>query len=386
MRILMMSFYYEPDLCPGSFRNSALAKTISDKISSSDNVCVITTMPNRYKSFSPMAEGEQAINNINIKRVKLPSHSGGMIGQARVFLSYAKYVLKETRGEKYDVVYASSSRLMTAFLGAVISRRKSAPLYLDIRDLFVHNIRSMYPTLMTWLWLPLIKMAERFTLRQASRINIVSPFFRPYIRGINRACPIAEYTNGIDDIFSVTNEKIYEREGAKEILYAGNIGDGQGLHKVIPGIATRLKGDWRIRIIGDGGQRDKLVQAVAGLDNVLIEEPVSRTDLADYYRKSSVLLLNLNQYSSLETVIPSKLFEYAASGRPIIAGVSGYTKEFIDSNIENAVTVTPCDPEGFIHALNKISLDHTPRKIFCDEYNRDKIMQHLAMDVMSLCR
>ena len=44
---------------------------------------------------------------------------------------------------------------------------------------------------------------------------------------------------------------------------------------------------------------------------------------------TDVLFLHLNDYSAFRKVIPSKIFEYAATGKPIVAGVSGYAAEFL---------------------------------------------------------
>ena len=43
-----------------------------------------------------------------------------------------------------DIVYASSSKLFTAFQGAVISKRNKSLLYLDIRDIFLESLRDIF--------------------------------------------------------------------------------------------------------------------------------------------------------------------------------------------------------------------------------------------------
>ena len=52
------------------------------------------------------------------------------------------------------------------------------------------------------------------------------------------------------------------------ITYAGNIGEGQGLEKIITKIAIKLGNSYEIHIIGDGGRKKALVEKLDGINNV----------------------------------------------------------------------------------------------------------------------
>ena len=53
----------------------------------------------------------------------------------------------------------------------------------------------------------------------------------------------------------------------------------------------------------------------------------------------SILFIHLNAYPAFEKVLPSKIFEYAATGKPILAGVSGYSADFIRNNLKDKVKI-----------------------------------------------
>ena len=55
MRILVMSFYYHPDLSAGSFRTTAFVKALSRQLPEGSSIDVVTTLPNRYQTFSANA-------------------------------------------------------------------------------------------------------------------------------------------------------------------------------------------------------------------------------------------------------------------------------------------------------------------------------------------
>ena len=140
MKLLFLSFYFEPDLSAGSYRASSLLKHLSNK---NLNITIISTMPNRYSSFLRKAESLENKNNTRIYRLELPPHKSGMVDQAKAFIAFYKKAMKIIKKEKYDAVYATSSRLFTAYLGAVVSKKMNIPLYLDIRDIFLDTIKDI---------------------------------------------------------------------------------------------------------------------------------------------------------------------------------------------------------------------------------------------------
>ena len=72
MKILVLSFYYTPDLCAGSFRSSAL---IEELIKYKEiEIEIVTTQPNRYSTFSVTSTKFEQKGNLNIHRIKIPSH------------------------------------------------------------------------------------------------------------------------------------------------------------------------------------------------------------------------------------------------------------------------------------------------------------------------
>ena len=144
------------------------------------------------------------------------------------------------------------------------------------------------------------------------------------------------------------------------ITYAGNIGEGQGLEKIIPDMAKKLGDYYEIHIIGDGGRKKVLIENLKEIHNVKLFEPVNRKKLLEIYKNSDILFLHLNDYEAFKKVLPSKLFEYATTNKFIIAGVGGYAKEFIEQNITDAIVFVPCNVNDFYEKFKKFSF-----KLFC---------------------
>lgn len=397
MKVLLLSFYFKPDLSAGSFRNSAFVDSLAKLLPEDSEIHVVTTLPNRYSEFSADAPELEQSRGLTIRRVRLPAHESGMADQSKAFLAYAREVYAFVKRQEYDVVFASSSRLMTAALGALIARKKNAPLYLDIRDIFVDTIKDVLPRRLAWLMKPVFSAVERWTISKARRLNVVSAGFVPYFEARYPDVPKVVFTNGIDDEFLEAApqgvDDCDKSEASKksthkplDVVYAGNIGEGQGLHNIIPELAKKLEGRIIFRLIGGGGRLRQLEEGIAkaGCSNVVLERPVDRTELIKIYQQADVLFLHLNDYDAFRKVLPSKLFEYGALGKPIWAGVAGYAATFIDENLDNAAVFSPCDVHDALSAFERIRVEENPRKAFVNRYSRKAIMDDMAQDLISI--
>jgi len=330
-------------------------------------------------------QSSEKLKNITITRFNIPNHQSGFMDQSVAFIFYAFSVFSFVKNKDYDLVVASSSRMMTAFLGALISNKKKIKLFLDIRDIFLDTIEDIFSGIKKIIFLFIIRLIENYTINKASIINLVSIGFKNYFKKRYPSKKLLFCTNGIDPIF--LKYSFTKTSNNKNILlYAGNIGLGQGLDKIIPEIAKELKNDWDFVIIGDGGRKKDLISKLKlrSLKNVFIINPVKQKSLLDYYNRADVLFLHLNDFKAFEKVLPSKIFEYAATEKPILAGVSGYAKIFIEKEIFNAQIFTPCDSKSAIEALKNLKLDQIDRTSFKKKFNRKATSHNLAKEIIQL--
>jgi len=394
LKIVFFTFYYPPDLCAGSFRAIALAQAVSNRMKDNDELHIITTHPNRYENHIVKAENVEINGNIIVHRISVPSHKSGMLSQARSFTTYALASYKLSNNLNPDFIIGTTSRLMTGVLTGVSARKSGSKYFIDLRDIFsetISDIFSQQSRLLGFASKATFSLLERWLLKKAVGVNVVSEGFFEYFqtKGLDTS-NWSFFPNGVDKEF--VNLPLLENKDSKNIktiLYAGNIGIGQGLEVVLPVVAKQIGSGYRFLVIGGGGAKSKLINAIKNnnVKNIEILPPVNRENLIEYYNDADILFLHLNDIPAFRRVLPSKIFEYTSLRKPIVAGLSGYSAKFIVDNVPFASIFNSGDADGCVDAIKKAgSLEIKDKNIdiFVEKYSREKIMSKMAKHIFSL--
>jgi len=356
MNIAFLSFFYTPDISPGAFRSEALVKSLS----ASEKNCtihVITTFPNRYKVSEELTEDGLDLEGVVIHRIKVPPHNGKTLPQ---FLSFFTYSIKSffiLVKIKPDFFFCTTGRHMTSLLTFFYSFVFRKPYYIDFRDIFSEAIFDMFVSkniLVAGLLKRVLFFLERVVLSNAEGVNVVSEDFYSYYQ--EAGMDTSSWTfipNGIDAQFMDIKPLKTAQRKVPLVLYAGNLGKMQGIENILPKVISNSNG-FIFNVIGDGaGKKDLLTNLIHQEDVFRFYDPVPRESLLDYYLESDILFLHLNPLPALKRSLPSKIFEYAVIGKPIVAGLPGYSKRFVEENIPHAYLFNPGDTQGCIDALER---------------------------------
>lgn len=384
--IVYLSYHFEPDLSAGSFRNSAVANAFAHKMKGRAEIHLFCTQPNRYKNATEVTRSLERKGNLIIHRMAVPQHGNGFLLQIWSFWHFQRAVKAEIKNLEVDYIYASSSKLFTAYLAYRIAKVRRLNYAIDLRDLFSENLRELitwplFNRLISWL---VKTFFEQPCLKNAYQIIINSEAFRDSIPKEYKG-EVHFIPNGIDDEFLNWEQSEELPDQPKVICYAGNIGEGQGLHKIIPQLAEQLGEVYKFILIGDGSAKQKLVNELKrrNLKNVECLPPMKRKLVLEHYQNSHYLFLHLNDFKSFEKVLPSKVFEYAGGNIPILAGVAGYAKKFIDQEIRQSVfTFNPCDVNSVSTFLKNAHYQKCRRTEFVEKYARKNLNRNMA-DLMA---
>lgn len=386
MRVVFFSYFYPPDLSAGSFRAESISRSLASKFDNEDEMHVITTHPHRYSSHQIEASDIEKFENITIHRIKLPAHKNNIVMQIFSYLIYiySASILVKTLKPNFYIV--TTGRLMSGIYTYLLSLLTKKRYFVDMRDIFSEAMTDLIAKknrILAKSFHYVISFIEKKVLKHASGVNVVSEGFLEYFdkEGLNTSS-WKVFTNGIDDEFiGIPGKK--KNSPKKILLYAGNIGAGQGLQKIIPNIARNLNDNYLFRIVGDGNTKHLLEKEILlkKCNNIELLPPVAREKLIALYQDADILFLHLNNVPAFGRFLPSKVFEYAAMRKPIVAGLHGYSKEFVDKNVPNSFTFESEDYHQALSCIKKakdsIIENHSYDK-FIQKYSRLEIMNQMS--------
>ena len=120
------------------------------------------------------------------------------------------------------------------------------------------------------------------------------------------------------------------------------------------------------------------------ITNVKILDPVPREELIQHYATADVLFVHLADIPAFSKSIPSKLFEYASTNKPILAGLKGVSRKMMATEVPHTYLFDPNDADvASVHVKalmgEKISVNRTK---FVTKYSRSKIMSDMIDDIV----
>ena len=284
---------------------------------------------------------------------------------------------------------------MTSFVCMICARLSKKKYFIDIRDIFSDSLESSFKNNFVLKHLIFItKLMEKNTYKNAAGVNIISPGFKSYFEkmGLDTS-NWSRFTNGIDSEFINYDFKKNKSHNKKKIItYAGNIGYAQGLHKFLPFILKNSSDDFEFHIYGDGKYKNVLMNLIKkdNLSNIKLFDPVKRSNLLEIYRESDALLITLNNKDAFSRVIPSKIFEYAATNKPIFGTLHGFSLEFVKNELDSQFVVSSDNYLGLRNSLNNLNhFLNKPLSIendnidFHKRFKRSNIMEKLGKRVFN---
>ncbi len=283
--------------------------------------------------------------------IKTPSSSGNGMGRVLNMLAYYKNsfkVVKEfiKKGEKPDLIIASSPHPLTMVSALKISKKLGVPCICEVRD-FWPEVFFMGGKLKENSVLgKLLVAGEHWIYKRADAIIFLKEGDYTYIidkkwdtsqggdismnkcHYINNGVNIEEFNRQIKGEQYVDDDLNSEKFN---VVYTGAIRPVNNVGNILDA-AKELRNERQIQflIYGEGNQLESLKQRVIDEDitNVKFKGYVDKKYMPYVLSKSSVNILNYSQdkYNWARGNSSNKLFEYMASGRPIVSTVKmGYS-------------------------------------------------------------
>lgn len=285
-------------------------------------------------------------DNIPFVIVKTPQYSGN--GKKRIInmISFYKNLFPTAKeyANKYgkpDVILASSVHPLTLVAGIKIAKKFGVPCICEVRDLWPESIVAYGNLKRNNVIAKILYLGEKWIYKNADKLIFTMEGGKDYIADqkwdSENGGPINNNTiyhlnNGVhlERFYENTFSHSYQDSDLNnldifKVVYAGSIrkvNDVEFILNIAKEIEELEIKDIKFIIFGDGNDKERLIEKckTESLKNVVFKGKVPKEYIPHILIKSDLNMLHFQQNSLKKYGVSlNKMFEYFASGKPILS-------------------------------------------------------------------
>ena len=345
----MLTQWYEPETGPASLP----AVYAREFVQQGHQVKVLTGFPNYpegslYPGYSVRPRISEGDPSLQLTRVALyPDHGRSGVRRAANYVSFGLSAATLGAGalRGADAIWVYNSPITVTLPLLTHSGFGRTPVFLHVQDIWPDSLveSGMFANGRIGQGVTrLVARAVRLTERRSAVIGVISEGARGLILERNpRVSPekVVYVPNPTNEQLFVPTPIIRDRRGIElglggsfEVMYAGAIGEMQGLDTVVDA-AHLLKNRQNIKftLVGDGISRERLIRKAEGLGlaNISFAGRVSQDEIPLLLARADIQLVSLAAQPFLKYTTPSKIASLLASEVAIVGQIAGDGAELL---------------------------------------------------------
>jgi glycosyltransferase involved in cell wall biosynthesis len=403
MRIWILNHYAMPPDRPGGTRHYDIGRVL---VAQGHDVTIFTSSFSHFTFREERLQRSErmlvdCVDGIRFAWIRTTPYSGNGVRRALNMCSYAIGTIRaQRRMPRPDVVVGSSVHPVAVAAAWLIAGIRRVPFVFEVRDLWPQALVDMGALKEHSVVTRLFIGAERFLYRQAKVIITLPPRAADYITllGIPKE-KIVYIPNGIADYderaLDINDNAAKLVAKIAELRQAGYLIAGfVGSHVQANGVDTLVQSarvlqdrgvhDIEFIFVGDGPERETSRQLASshGLRNVLFWESLPKQSIPAVLDALDVTLFSLRDISVYKYGLScNKLFDYLASGRPIISACA--IEDTPVSASGGGICVPPESPEEIADALVKLASMSVAERHAMGERGKHWVYQYHGMTALA---
>lgn len=408
MNILVIGINYFPEITSTGLYTTQMCEWFANR---GHNVNVITAFPfypewKIHKKYKNKLIQKEMINNVEVYRsfVYVPKKINAkkrILHEVSFGASSVINLLRNLKN-KPDLVISVCPPFQLGFHGYIISKLLKIPFVYHIQDLQIDAAADLN-MIRNKNMLKFLFSIEKFLLRRANIVTTISEGMREKI--IEKGIPqdkVKLFPNWSDIEFI----KPYERNNEFRkslginkddflILYAGNMGEKQGLNTVIETANLLKDKKYKFLLVGSGAKKHDLINKAneMNLENVKFLD-VQPKELLPKMLSAADICLVPQQKNVTDIVMPSKLTNILASGGiALVSANDNCEVSKVVNKYKFGKVIEPENPQVMSTAIIELCSNKNLRDIYKKnarlyaENNLDmtKILTDFEMKLKTLC-
>lgn len=407
MKILIFGINYSPELTGIGKYTGEMGAWLA---SQGHEVAVVTAPPyypewNIHPAYKGKKWFKEIVDGVTVYRVPLyvPKevtsknrilHEFSFLGA--VFPKWFGLLLRK----KYDVVININPPFHLGFFALLYAKIKKARLLTHIQDLQIDAAKDLgminNERLLKWMF-----KSEKYLLNNSHAVSSISLGMQRKIlaKGVPKKKFIM-FPNWVDErtIKPLSKENSLRQEwgiplGDKVVLYAGNLGEKQGLEIIIE-TAEYFKERQNIRflIVGSGGNKENLEKLAVekGVTNVYFYPLQPYAKLSEMLATADIHLV-LQKKSAADLVMPSKLTGIlSAGGCALVTAMPNTSLYDVIQGDQLGVLVEPESKSALVDGLEKMfeqdlsTYQNAARDYAMKHLSKERIMRNFENNLLEL--
>jgi colanic acid biosynthesis glycosyl transferase WcaI len=377
MRILIFSIYFYPEPIGISKYTGEMAFWLAGR---GHKVDVITAFPNYPDwqvdaSYAGKSFHVELVDKVRIYRTPVSIHALHRVTTKQRIVLELQFAINSLRfwiplffSKRYDVVFAVCPPTQLGLWPCLYSFLRRVPWVFHVQDLQADAALRL--NMIHSAWGKLLYQFEHWLLTKATRVSTITEAMRQHIAG--KGIPAENvwlFPNWSDLslVHPLPRDNSFRRrlgfgDDQTVFMYAGNMGEKQGLELIIRAAGhLRDQPDIQFVMVGNGAARERLELLARQSElNNLCFLPVQPVEFLPELLSSADVHMIVQKPMVADFVMPSKLTNALASGRPVLATAEkGTTLESILNGHDAGIVVDPEDLQSLVDAI--LSLHNSPQ-------------------------
>jgi colanic acid biosynthesis glycosyl transferase WcaI len=362
---IIVTHHFPPEATGGASRTYEMARSLKD-FYDIDIVCPPPTFPfTKYKKEKYLYRKEN-VDGIRVFRLWTyqPSKSYPSLFLRLVYYAVFPilaffFLISHLHDVSFVIITTPPSPLLITSLVARLFRKK---LIVDVRDFWIDLAVSLSYIKEDSFIVRWSRKFEEYCWRKSDLIitnsRIIYDTLSSDTKHANKLK--IKYFPFCVNLEVFKNIKATTRK--KQIVYIGNFGTAQNLKALINALPLVLQkiSDFKIQLYGGGDCEPEMKRLAKDLDienYVKFNDPVPREQIPLILSQSTLGIIALSSHNVVRYALPTKSFEYFASGLPVVAYGASDELELILNKSQAGIYVRGDDKMQIANAIIKVIND-----------------------------
>jgi glycosyltransferase involved in cell wall biosynthesis len=368
-KVIIITQHFPPEATGGASRLYEMARTLQD-LYDVTVVCPPPTFPfNKYKREKYPYRKEK-VNGFRVFRLWTyqPSKSKPSIFLRLIYYAVFPilaffFLIGHLHGVSFVIITTPPSPLLITSLAVRLFRKK---LIIDVRDFWIDLAVSLSYLKEDSFIVRWARKFEEYCWRKSDLIITNSRIIYEILSSDSKHAnsKIKYFPFSVDlEVFKKVNGTPRKRQ----IVYIGNFGTAQNLKALISALPLVLEqvSDIKIQLYGGGDCEPEIKSLARDLDleeYVKFNDPVPREQIPLILSQSMLGIIALSSHNVVRYALPTKSFEYFASGLPVVAYGASDELELIMKKSQAGIYVRGDDKKEIADAIINMINDNAAQE------------------------